>query len=74
MKYFDVPLTENDWDHKWYVDVHNIYSSKKINDMCPLEISEGHTQGISRLRYRFWETIWYFKECKDPEILGNQKY
>ena len=67
MKYFDVPLTENDWDHKWYVDVHNIVSSKNLNGGYPLEISEGHTQDNSKFKFYLWEPICYFKKCKAPE-------
>ena len=42
---------------------------KNINGRCPLEISEGHTQDISKFWFNSWEPIWYFKNCKAPENL-----
>ena len=67
MREFTVPLKEHNWSQKWCVDVHNIASPKKLNGMCPLEISEVHTQEISKSRFNLWEPIWYFKKCKVPE-------
>ena len=64
---FDVPLKEHDWEQKWCVDVKNIASSKNLNGRCLLEISEVHTQEISKFSFHFWETIWYFKKCKATE-------
>ena len=45
----------------------NIDSSKNLNLRCPLEISEGHTQEISKFRFHLWEPIWCFKKSKAPE-------
>ena len=67
MRAFDVPLKEQNWAQKWCVDVHNISSSKKLNGRGPLEIIEGHTQDIPKLRLHLWEPIWYSKKCKAPE-------
>ena len=67
MKEFDVPLKKYYWTQKWCVDVKNIDSYKNINGRCTLQISEGHTQDISKFRYHLWEPIWYFKKCKAPE-------
>ena len=64
---FDVPLKEHDLTHKWCVDVYNIASDKHCNGRCPLEISEGHTQDMSKLRFYLWGSIHYFKTCKAPE-------
>ena len=54
---FDVPLKEHDCSQKLCVDVHNIDSSKNIDVRFPLEISEGHTQEISKFRFHLWEPI-----------------
>ena len=61
---FYIPLKEHDWAHKWFLDVYYIASYKNLNVRCPLDISEGHTQGISGFRFNLWEPICYFKECK----------
>ena len=66
MRLFDVPLEDHDWVEKWCVDMHNIASSKNLSGRCPLEISKGHTQDISKFRFHLWEPIWYFKKCKAP--------
>ena len=58
MRAFDVPLKEHDWSQKWCVDVKNIASYKNLNGKCPLEISEGHIQVISKFIFHLWETIW----------------
>ena len=67
MRAFDVPLKEHVRAHKCCVDVHNIASSKNINGGCPLEISEGHIQEVSKFRFHLWEPILYLKKCKAPE-------
>ena len=64
---FDVPLKEHDWGQKWCVDVQNIAYSKNLNGRCLLEISEGHTQDISKFRFHLCEPIFYFKKFKAPE-------
>ena len=46
MRVFDVPLEKHYRSQKCCSDVHNIASSKKLNGMFPLEISEGHTRDI----------------------------
>ena len=73
MRVFDVSLEDHDWVQKWCVDMHNIDSSINLSGRCLLEISKVHIQEISKFRFHLWELIWYFKKCKAPGSLGNQK-
>ena len=73
MREIYVPFTDNDWVQECCVGVHNVASSKNLIGRCPIKIYEGHTKDISKFRFHLWETIWYFKKCKAPEILGNQQ-
>ena len=67
MKEFYMPFKEKYGAQKWCVNLHNKASSKKLNGGCPLEISEGQTQDISKLIFHLWEPIWYFRKCKTTE-------
>ena len=62
MSDFDVTVSEHCWENKWCVDVHNIYPSKNISGCCPLEISEGRTQDISKIQIQFVGAHLVFQE------------
>ena len=57
MRKLRVPLKEYEWVQKWYVDVHNIASSTKLDYRNPLEIIEGFTHEISKFCFHIWEPI-----------------
>ena len=57
MMTFDVSPIEHYRSQKWCVDVHTIYYSKKLSVSFSLEISEGHTQDISKFRFHLLEPI-----------------
>ena len=59
MKKFEVPLKNNDWVKKWFVDVHNIALPKKLDWISLLKVSEGFTQDISKFYFHIWEPVWF---------------
>ena len=46
MSNFKVLLKDNYWVRKWFIDVYNIASYKKLYWIIPLEVSEDFTQEI----------------------------
>ena len=44
----------------------NVASSRALDWACPLELSTGRTQDISKFRFHLWEPIWYYEKTKTP--------
>jgi ribosomal protein S12 len=66
MRAFKVPLNRHDYCQKWCCDVHNVVANRKLGWRSPLERNAGHTPDISKIRFHFWEPVWYYKPSKQP--------